>query len=156
MSLVIGNGCFPCIIDTYKVLDVFNNTAPPALSIWEKIKEFFCRTHQTKAMSYLHKLCHPDPPLTKIETKELFEKLRELAYPGFKDYFSIDEVEEAKEAKEAEEAEEADDVNEENKILNLRITSTEGYNLLTIRIKNNYFVEWKDNSHYLYPLRQSA
>ncbi len=156
MSLVIGNGCFPCIIDTYKVLDVFNNTAPPALSIWEKIKEFFCRTHQTKAMSYLHKLCHPDPPLTKIETKELFEKLRELAYPGFKDYFSIDEVEEAKEAKEAEEAEEADDVNEENKILNLRITSTEGYNLLTIRIKNNYFVEWKDNIHYLYPLRQSA
>lgn len=140
MSLVIGKGCFPCIIDTYKVLDVFNNTAPPALSIWEKIKEFFCRTHQTKAMSYLHKLCHPDPPLTKIETNALFEKLRELAYPGFEDYFSIDE---------------ADDVNEDNKILNLRITSTEGYNLLTIRIKNNYFIEWKDNIHHLYPLRQS-
>lgn len=153
MSLVIGNGCFPCIIDTYKVLDVFNNTAPPTLSIWEKIKEFFCRTHQTEAMSYLHKLCHPDPATTQAETKELFEKLRELAYPGFKDYFSIDEVEEAKEA---EEAEEADDVNEDNKILNLRITSTEGYNLLTIRIKNNYFIEWNDNIHCLYPLRQSA
>ncbi|WP_274369179.1 hypothetical protein [Morganella morganii] len=144
MSLVIGKGCFPCIIDTYKVLDVFNNTAPPTLSIWEKIKEFFCRTHQTEAMACLHKLCHPEPPLTKIETKALFERLRELAYPGFEDYFSIDEVDEV------------DDVNEYNKILNLRITSTEGYNLLTIRIKNNYFVEWKDNIHYLYPLRQSA
>ncbi|EPU3935330.1 hypothetical protein ACVWYD_001871 [Morganella morganii] len=159
MSLVIGNGCFPCIIDTYKVLDVFNNTAPPTLSIWEKIKEFFCRTHQTEAMSYLHKLCHPDPPLTKIETKALFEKLRELAYPGFEDYFSIeevDEVDEVDEADEVDEVDEADDVNEDNKILNLRITSTEGYNLLTIRIKNNYFIEWNDNIHCLYPLRQSA
>jgi len=119
------------------------NTAPPTLSIWEKIKEFFCRTHQTEAMACLHKLCHPDPSLTKIETKALFERLRELAYPGFEDYFSVNE------------ADDVNDVNEDKKILDLRITSTEGYNLLTIRIKNNYFVEWKDSIHHLYPLRQS-
>ena len=51
MSLVIGNGCFPCIIDTYKVLDVFNNTAPPTLSIWEKIKSF-------SAVLIRQRLCH--------------------------------------------------------------------------------------------------
>ncbi len=143
MSLVIGNGCFPCIIDSHTISQILMNTAPPTLSIWEKIKEFFCRTHQTEAMACLHKLCHPDPSLTKIETKALFERLRELAYPGFEDYFSVNE------------ADDVNDVNEDKKILDLRITSTEGYNLLTIRIKNNYFVEWKDSIHHLYPLRQS-
>lgn len=134
MSLVIGNGCFPCIIDIYKVLDAFKYTAHPTLSIWEKIKEFFCRTHQTEAMSYLHKLCHPDPATTQAETKALFRKLTLLAHPGFTGSFLTTEY---------------------NGILNLRITSTKGYNLLTIRIKNNYFVEWKDFAHHLYLLDQS-
>lgn len=134
MSLVIGNGCFPCIIDIYKVLDAFKYTAHPTLSIWEKIKEFFCRTHQTEAMSYLHKLCHPDPATTQAETKALFRKLTLLAHPGFTGSFLTTEY---------------------NGILNLRITNAEGGNLLKIRILNDYYVQWNDSVDHFYSLGQS-
>lgn len=63
---------------------------PPEMSLWEKIKDFFCFTHQAEALECINRLCHPPAGTTPDDVKTLFERLKELAHPGYVDNIQID------------------------------------------------------------------
>lgn len=83
------------------------------MTLWEKIKAFFCSTHQEEALDGLFKLCHPQPEVTKDEIENLFYQLKELAAPGCKNYFHIEN-------------------DEEHQNTTYRITDSSGENLLSV------------------------
>ncbi|ELQ9148806.1 E3 ubiquitin--protein ligase, partial [Salmonella enterica] len=52
------------------------------MSSWEKMKEFFCSTHQTEALGCIWTICHPPAGTTREDVVMRFERLRMLAYAG--------------------------------------------------------------------------
>ncbi|EXX83113.1 E3 ubiquitin-protein ligase SspH2 [Salmonella enterica subsp. enterica serovar Namur str. 05-2929] len=55
------------------------------MSLWEKIKEFFCSTHQTEALECIWTICHPSVGTTREDVVSRFEQLRMLAYAGYEE-----------------------------------------------------------------------
>ncbi|EJU3572382.1 SPI-2 type III secretion system effector E3 ubiquitin transferase SspH2, partial [Salmonella enterica subsp. enterica serovar Blockley] len=55
------------------------------MSSWEKMKEFFCSTHQTEALECIWAICHPPAGTTREDTINRFELLRTLAYAGWEE-----------------------------------------------------------------------
>ncbi|TMV42287.1 E3 ubiquitin--protein ligase [Salmonella enterica subsp. enterica serovar Kentucky] len=55
------------------------------MSLWEKIKEFFCSTHQTEAQECIWTICHPSVGTTREDVVSRFEQLRTLAYAGYEE-----------------------------------------------------------------------
>ncbi|EDS4810482.1 type III secretion system effector E3 ubiquitin transferase SspH2, partial [Salmonella enterica subsp. enterica serovar Woodinville] len=58
---------------------------PPEMSSWEKMKEFFCSTHQTEALECIWTICHPPAGTTREDVVRRFERLRMLAYAGYEE-----------------------------------------------------------------------
>ncbi|EDT8892896.1 SPI-2 type III secretion system effector E3 ubiquitin transferase SspH2, partial [Salmonella enterica subsp. enterica] len=58
---------------------------PPEMSSWEKMKEFFCSTHQTEALECIWAICHPPAGTTREDVINRFELLRTLAYAGWEE-----------------------------------------------------------------------
>ncbi|EDZ7929508.1 E3 ubiquitin--protein ligase, partial [Salmonella enterica subsp. enterica] len=58
---------------------------PPEMSSWEKMKEFFCSTHQTEALECIWAICHPPAGTTREDVVSRFELLRTLAYDGWEE-----------------------------------------------------------------------
>ncbi|EEM9281996.1 E3 ubiquitin--protein ligase, partial [Salmonella enterica subsp. enterica serovar Dublin] len=58
---------------------------PPEMSSWEKMKEFFCSTHQTEALECIWTICHPPAGTTREDVVSRFELLRTLAYAGWEE-----------------------------------------------------------------------
>ncbi|EBQ9474360.1 SPI-2 type III secretion system effector E3 ubiquitin transferase SspH2, partial [Salmonella enterica subsp. enterica serovar 4,[5],12:i:-] len=58
---------------------------PPEMSSWEKMKEFFCSTHQTEALECIWTICHPPAGTTREDVINRFELLRTLAYAGWEE-----------------------------------------------------------------------
>ncbi|EDG4537348.1 SPI-2 type III secretion system effector E3 ubiquitin transferase SspH2, partial [Salmonella enterica] len=58
---------------------------PPEMSSWEKMKEFFCSTHQTEALECIWTICHPPAGTTREDVVSRFELLRTLAYDGWEE-----------------------------------------------------------------------
>ncbi|EBE6631804.1 SPI-2 type III secretion system effector E3 ubiquitin transferase SspH2, partial [Salmonella enterica] len=54
-------------------------------SSWEKMKEFFCSTHQTEALECIWAICHPPAGTTREDMINRFELLRTLAYAGWEE-----------------------------------------------------------------------
>ncbi|HFZ7272883.1 TPA: SPI-2 type III secretion system effector E3 ubiquitin transferase SspH2, partial [Salmonella enterica subsp. enterica serovar Wangata] len=52
---------------------------------WEKMKEFFCSTHQTEALECIWAICHPPAGTTREDVINRFELLRTLAYAGWEE-----------------------------------------------------------------------
>ncbi|ECV6769031.1 SPI-2 type III secretion system effector E3 ubiquitin transferase SspH2, partial [Salmonella enterica] len=52
---------------------------------WEKMKEFFCSTHQTEALECIWAICHPPAGTTREDMINRFELLRTLAYAGWEE-----------------------------------------------------------------------
>ncbi|EBD0976627.1 SPI-2 type III secretion system effector E3 ubiquitin transferase SspH2, partial [Salmonella enterica subsp. enterica serovar Typhimurium] len=52
---------------------------------WEKMKEFFCSTHQTEALECIWTICHPPAGTTREDVINRFELLRTLAYAGWEE-----------------------------------------------------------------------
>ncbi|EDE8667996.1 E3 ubiquitin--protein ligase, partial [Salmonella enterica subsp. enterica serovar Enteritidis] len=52
---------------------------------WEKMKEFFCSTHQTEALECIWTICHPPAGTTREDVVSRFELLRTLAYAGWEE-----------------------------------------------------------------------
>ncbi|EDH2054843.1 pathogenicity island 2 effector protein SseI, partial [Salmonella enterica subsp. enterica serovar Enteritidis] len=50
MPFHIGSGCLPAIISNRRIYRIAWSDTPPEMSSWEKMKEFFCSTHQTEAL----------------------------------------------------------------------------------------------------------
>ncbi|EAC1064367.1 SPI-2 type III secretion system effector E3 ubiquitin transferase SspH2, partial [Salmonella enterica subsp. enterica serovar Typhimurium] len=57
----------------------------PEMSSWEKMKEFFCSTHQTEALECIWTICHPPAGTTREDVINRFELLRTLAYAGWEE-----------------------------------------------------------------------
>ncbi|EHI5559724.1 E3 ubiquitin--protein ligase, partial [Salmonella enterica] len=55
------------------------------MSSWEKMKEFFCSTHQTEALECIWTICHPPAGTTREDVVSRFELLRTLAYAGWEE-----------------------------------------------------------------------
>ncbi|MCT6975903.1 type III secretion system effector SspH3 [Salmonella enterica subsp. enterica serovar Yoruba] len=64
---------------------IAQSATPPEMSLWEKIKEFFCSTHQTEALECIWTICHPSVGTTREDVVSRFEQLRMLAYAGYEE-----------------------------------------------------------------------
>ncbi|ECV7388862.1 E3 ubiquitin--protein ligase [Salmonella enterica subsp. enterica serovar Tennessee] len=64
---------------------IAQSATPPEMSLWEKIKEFFCSTHQTEAQECIWTICHPSVGTTREDVVSRFEQLRMLVYAGYEE-----------------------------------------------------------------------
>ncbi|EBV1434382.1 E3 ubiquitin--protein ligase [Salmonella enterica subsp. enterica serovar Oranienburg] len=85
MPLHVGSGCFPATITNLRINCIAQSATPPEMSLWEKIKEFFCSTHQTEAQECIWTICHPSVGTTREDVVSRFEQLRMLAYAGYEE-----------------------------------------------------------------------
>ncbi|EBT5266754.1 E3 ubiquitin--protein ligase [Salmonella enterica] len=85
MPLHVGSGCLPAIITNLRINCIAQSATPPEMSLWEKIKEFFCSTHQTEALECIWTICHPSVGTTREDVVSRFEQLRMLAYAGYEE-----------------------------------------------------------------------
>ncbi|PDN38178.1 NEL-type E3 ubiquitin ligase domain-containing protein [Salmonella enterica] len=85
MPFHIGSGCFPATISNRRIYRIAWSDTPPEMSSWEKMKEFFCSTHQTEALECIWTICHPPAGTTREDVVSRFELLRTLAYAGWEE-----------------------------------------------------------------------
>ncbi|ECG1390146.1 TPA_asm: E3 ubiquitin--protein ligase [Salmonella enterica subsp. houtenae serovar 45:g,z51:-] len=82
MPFHVGRGCLPATISNLRINRIAQSATPPEMSLWEKIKEFFCSTHQTEALECIWMICHQPVGTTREDVVSKFEQLRMLAYTG--------------------------------------------------------------------------
>ncbi|EAX5941429.1 type III secretion system effector E3 ubiquitin transferase SspH2 [Salmonella enterica] len=82
MPFHVGSGCLPATISNLRINRIAQSATPPEMSLWEKMKEFFCSTHQTEALECIWTICHPPAGTTREDVVRRFERLRMLAYAG--------------------------------------------------------------------------
>ncbi|EEO8561495.1 SPI-2 type III secretion system effector E3 ubiquitin transferase SspH2 [Salmonella enterica] len=85
MPFHIGSGCLPATISNRRIYRIAWSDTPPEMSSWEKMKEFFCSTHQTEALECIWTICHPSAGTTREDVINRFELLRTLAYAGWEE-----------------------------------------------------------------------
>ncbi|ELK2415349.1 SPI-2 type III secretion system effector E3 ubiquitin transferase SspH2 [Salmonella enterica] len=85
MPFHIGSGCLPATISNRRIYRIALSDTPPEMSSWEKMKEFFCSTHQTEALECIWTICHPPAGTTREDVINRFELLRTLAYAGWEE-----------------------------------------------------------------------
>ncbi|EGI0337829.1 SPI-2 type III secretion system effector E3 ubiquitin transferase SspH2, partial [Salmonella enterica] len=78
-------GCLPATISNRCIYRIAWSDTPPEMSSWEKMKEFFCSTHQTEALECIWAICHPPAGTTREDVINRFELLRTLAYAGWEE-----------------------------------------------------------------------
>ncbi|EEM4579708.1 SPI-2 type III secretion system effector E3 ubiquitin transferase SspH2, partial [Salmonella enterica subsp. enterica serovar Enteritidis] len=72
-------------ISNRRIYRIAWSDTPPEMSSWEKMKEFFCSTHQTEALECIWTICHPPAGTTREDVVSRFELLRTLAYAGWEE-----------------------------------------------------------------------
>ncbi|EDU8393001.1 type III secretion system effector E3 ubiquitin transferase SspH2, partial [Salmonella enterica subsp. houtenae] len=82
MPFHVGSGCLPATIINHRIYLIALFNTQPEMSSWEKMKEFFCSTHQTEALGCIWTICHPPAGTTREDVVMRFERLRMLAYAG--------------------------------------------------------------------------
>ncbi|EBU7167743.1 E3 ubiquitin--protein ligase [Salmonella enterica subsp. enterica serovar Stockholm] len=82
MPFHVGGGCLPATINNHRIYLIALFNTQPEMSSWEKMKEFFCSTHQTEALECIWMICHPPAGTTREDVVRRFERLRMLAYAG--------------------------------------------------------------------------
>ncbi|HGB6229848.1 TPA: type III secretion system effector E3 ubiquitin transferase SspH2 [Salmonella enterica subsp. houtenae serovar 1,40:z4,z23:-] len=82
MPFHVGSGCLPATISNHRIYLIALSNTQPEMSSWEKMKEFFCSTHQTEALECIWTICHPPAGTTREDVVSRFERLRMLAYAG--------------------------------------------------------------------------
>ncbi|WP_079902099.1 SPI-2 type III secretion system effector E3 ubiquitin transferase SspH2 [Salmonella enterica] len=85
MPFHLGSGCLPATISNRCIYRIAWSDTPPEMSSWEKMKEFFCSTHQTEALECIWAICHPPAGTTREDVINRFELLRTLAYAGWEE-----------------------------------------------------------------------
>ncbi|EBV3144573.1 SPI-2 type III secretion system effector E3 ubiquitin transferase SspH2 [Salmonella enterica subsp. enterica serovar Typhimurium] len=73
------------MISNRRIYRIAWSDTPPEMSSWEKMKEFFCSTHQTEALECIWTICHPPAGTTREDVINRFELLRTLAYAGWEE-----------------------------------------------------------------------
>ncbi|EDV0903667.1 hypothetical protein QF91_002848 [Salmonella enterica subsp. salamae] len=90
MGINVGHSYCTATISSEKINEMLSSGAPPQMTIWECIKDFFFGTGQKEALSCLHKLCNPTPDLNDKDIRTCFFRLKELASPGYQERFIHD------------------------------------------------------------------
>ncbi len=85
MPFHIGSGCLTSTISNRRIYRIAWSDTPPEMSSWEKMKEFFCSTHQAEALECIWTICHPPAGTTREDVVSRFELLRTLAYAGWEE-----------------------------------------------------------------------
>ncbi|EMB0740213.1 E3 ubiquitin--protein ligase [Salmonella enterica] len=85
MPFHVGGGCLPATISNHRIYLIALFNTQPEMSSWEKMKEFFCSTHQTEALECIWMICHPPAGTTREDVVSRFELLRTLAYAGWEE-----------------------------------------------------------------------
>ncbi|ARB83870.1 MULTISPECIES: SGNH/GDSL hydrolase family protein [Yersinia] len=95
MGIRVGNHLFSTEISHSVIANIAQNTTSPLMSLWERIKDFFCCTHQAEALDCLYQLYHPLNNTDGMNLEEIrsniaktFNQLKQFAAPGYKDRFS--------------------------------------------------------------------
>ncbi|HHV7360916.1 TPA: E3 ubiquitin--protein ligase, partial [Morganella morganii] len=89
MPLKIGNRFFPAEISNRRINAIVRSDTPPEVSLWEKIKAFFCSTNKPEGLTLIRQICHV-PDETQWETViGKFEQLKTLTYGGFKESVQV-------------------------------------------------------------------
>ncbi|GEM_PF-6622333 len=85
MSFQVGSGYFSASISHNRIKTIADSDTPPEMSLWEKIKAFFCSTNKQEALDLIRLICHPPDNTNREKMIGRFERLRALAYDGFAD-----------------------------------------------------------------------
>lgn len=85
MPFQIGNGCLPAAISDSRINQIARSDTSPDVSVWEKIKAFFCSTNEPEALELIRQICQPPAGTTREAVAGRFEQLRTLADAGFEE-----------------------------------------------------------------------
>lgn len=90
MAINIGNSFFSNTLSAARIGEIMENNSEslPAMTIWEKIKDFFFHGDTQKCLFILNELCHPPADITKRDIKIYFEQLRGMANYSDKLHFT--------------------------------------------------------------------
>lgn len=88
MPLKIGSNCFPAEISS-RINTIARSDTPPEVSLWEKIKAFFCFTNKPEAQALMRQICHSPDGTTWETVTEKFKQLKTLTYGGFKESVQV-------------------------------------------------------------------
>ncbi|MFP2790060.1 NEL-type E3 ubiquitin ligase domain-containing protein [Enterobacter ludwigii] len=85
MPFQVGNGCLPAAFSNSRINQIARTDTSPDVSVWEKIKAFFCSINKPEALELIRQICHPPAGTTREQVAGRFEQLRTLAYGGFEE-----------------------------------------------------------------------
>ncbi|HHZ8503216.1 TPA: NEL-type E3 ubiquitin ligase domain-containing protein [Morganella morganii] len=85
MPFQIGNEHFPVVVSGNDINTATCSDTPPEMSIWEKIKPFFCSANKPEVLALIRQICHPPDGTEWKMVTEKFERLKTLTYSGFKE-----------------------------------------------------------------------
>ncbi|MGN7915526.1 NEL-type E3 ubiquitin ligase domain-containing protein [Enterobacter sp. 22466] len=83
MPFQVGNGCISAAISSRCIKDIASSDTSPHLSVWDKIKAFFCSTKKPEVLELIRQICHPPAGTTLEQVAGRFEQLRTFAFSGF-------------------------------------------------------------------------
>ncbi|HDF2341822.1 TPA: hypothetical protein PC598_001381 [Morganella morganii] len=93
MPFQIGNRFFPDEISNNRIDKIARSDTQPEVSLWERIKEFFCFTKKPEVENLIWKIMHPlESSSDEIGWDMMikrFERLKALASDGHKDRIEI-------------------------------------------------------------------
>ena len=89
MPLKIGNRFFPAEISNSQINAIVRSDTSPEVSLWEKIKAFFCSANKPEALALIRQICHPPDGTTWEAVTEKFEQLKTLTYGGYKESVQV-------------------------------------------------------------------
>lgn len=87
MSISVGSSYLTASISNDRINEMLISHAPPHMTIWKKIIDFFFSTGEREALDCLFKLCNPTPDLTSCEIEDIFFRLKALCSPAYKEKF---------------------------------------------------------------------
>lgn len=87
MGISVGSSYLIASISNDRINEMLTSHAPPHMTIWGEIKDFFFATGEREALDCLFKLCNPTPDLTCCEIEDTFFRLKELCSPAYKERF---------------------------------------------------------------------
>ncbi|HAT1526615.1 hypothetical protein [Morganella morganii] len=73
------------IIENY-----FSNISPPPI-LWKEIEDFFFKNKHDTARHFFSEFSNPDQKISRDALEGLFFQLIELAAPGYKNHFTVEE-----------------------------------------------------------------
>ncbi|HHQ6613487.1 TPA: E3 ubiquitin--protein ligase, partial [Morganella morganii] len=89
MPFHIEDRYFPAETSNNCINTIVRSDTSPEVSLWEKIKAFFCSANKPEALALIRQICHPPDGTTWEAVTEKFEQLKTLTYGGYKESVQV-------------------------------------------------------------------